>query len=93
MTTVISSGPTGLAHKSPEVSRHGKVVAAAIGVTAAARIARDRRTYERLILLAIVLAAAVGMARAGQVRSIARLAAWDKQRTLAERRKVKAPRS
>jgi len=90
--TVISSGPTGLASKPPDASRRQRAVLAAIGVTAAARIVRDRRTYERVILLAIVLAAAAGMARASQLRSIARLIAWDKQRRLAEQRRAGAHR-
>lgn len=66
---------------------------AVIGVTVAARIVRDRQTYERVILLAIVLAAAVGIARGGEVRSIARLIAWDKRQTLAEQRRAEASRS
>lgn len=73
---MISSGPTGLAPKPPGASRRKKTVLAVIGVTATARVVRDRRTYERVILLAIVMAAAAGMARAGQVRSIARMIAW-----------------
>jgi hypothetical protein len=91
--TVISSGPTGSAHQSPAVNRPPKVVIAVIGLTAAARMARDRRTHERVILLAIVLAAAVDVAREGKVRSVTRLIAWDRQRTLAQQRQVKAPRS
>lgn len=86
--TVISSGPTDLAPKPPGASRRQKTVLAVIGVTAAARIVRDRRTFERVILLAIVMAAAAGLARAGQVRSIARLVAWDKRQTLAEQRRA-----
>ena len=66
---------------------------AAIGAAAAARIVRDRRTYERVILLAIVLAAAAGMARASQLRSVARLIAWDKRQRLAEQRRAEASRS
>jgi hypothetical protein len=73
--TVISSSPTGLAPKPPGASRRQKTVLAVVGVTAAARIVGDRRTYERVILLAIVLAVAAGMARAGQVRSMARVIA------------------
>jgi hypothetical protein len=84
---------TGLAHKSPAASRRQNTVLAVIGVTVAARIVRDRRTYERVILLAIVLAAAGGIARAGQVRSMARLIAWDRRQTLAEQRRAEASRS
>ena len=89
---MISSGPAGLAPKPPSASRRQKTVLKVIGVTAAARIVRDRRTYERVILLAIGLAAAAGIARAGQVRSIARMIAWDKRQTLAEQRRAGAHR-
>lgn len=63
---------------------------AAVGMAAVARIARDRRTRERIILVTIVLAAAGGAARAGQTRSIERLIAWDKRQALAAQRRVKA---
>jgi hypothetical protein len=90
---VISSDPAGSAHQSLAVNRPPKVVMAVIGLTAAARMARDRRTQERVILLTIVLAAAVGVAREGKVRSVTRLIAWDRQQALAQQRQVKAPRS
>jgi hypothetical protein len=90
---VISPGRTELAHQSPTASRQQKVAVAVIGLAMAARIARDRRTYERVIIFALVLAAAVSLARDNQARSLARLAAWDKRRTLAGQRHVKAPRS
>jgi hypothetical protein len=64
----------------PDVSPRQKVVLAAIGATAVARIARNRRTYERVIVLAIVLAAAAGMARSSQAHSLERLIAWDRKR-------------
>jgi hypothetical protein len=73
--------------QSPAVSRRPKVVMAVVGLAAAARMAGDRRTHERVILIAIVLAAAVGLARAGQTQSRARLTAWDRRRTLAEQRR------
>jgi hypothetical protein len=85
--TVMSTGPTGPAHKLPGLSGQQKAVLAVIGVAAATRMARDRKTYERAIVFALVLAAAAGLARAGQVRSISRLMAWDKQRTLADLRR------
>jgi hypothetical protein len=66
---------------------------AMIGVAVAARIARDPRTYERLLVFAIAVAAAAGLARESQTRSMARLVAWDKQRAMRELRRVKAPRS
>jgi hypothetical protein len=92
METAMSSGPAGSAHKSPSLSRREKVVLAVIGVTAVTRMARDRRTYERVILVALALIAAAGIARAGEARAIARLIAWDKEQTLAEQRRARASR-
>jgi hypothetical protein len=89
----MSSGPAGSAHKSRSLSRREKVVLAVIGVTAVTRMARDHRTYERVILVALALIGAAGLARAGQARAIARLIAWDKEQTLAEQRRAKASRS
>lgn len=89
----MSPSPVGSAHKAPNLSRPEKVVLAVIGVTAVTRMARDRRTYERVIRVALALTAAAGIARAGQVRAIARLIAWDKEQTLAEQRRAGASRS
>jgi hypothetical protein len=93
METAMSSGPGGSAHKPGSLSRREKVVLAVIGMTAVTRMARDHRTYERVILIALALTAAAGIARAGQVRAIARLIAWDKEQTLAEQRRAEASRS
>jgi hypothetical protein len=78
---VISRVPAGLVHQSPTASGQPKVVMAMIGLAAAARIVRDRRTYERVVIFAIVVAAAAGLARENQARSRARLVAWY-QRTM-----------
>jgi hypothetical protein len=67
--------------------------AVGVGLAALARIARDHRTYERLLLAAIVLAAAVGATHAGATRSVTRLVAWDKQRDLPKKLRGKAMRS
>jgi hypothetical protein len=91
--TVISSDPTGTARKSPKASGRQKAILAAIVVRVAARIAWDRRTHERVILVALVVAAAAGLAHASGSRSIARLIAWDKQQTLAEQSRAKTSRS
>jgi hypothetical protein len=58
------------------------LIVAAIGLAALVRLARDRRSYEHVIVAAIGLAAVVSHGRAGRARSMARLAAWDKRRTL-----------
>jgi hypothetical protein len=86
------SHSAGSAPKPPDVSRDQKVALAMIGVTAVARFVRNRRTYERVILLAIVLAALAGMARASQDRSTERLMAWF-NRKLAEVHREEASRS
>lgn len=88
-----SSDPTSSARKSPKASGRQKAILAAIVVRAAARIALDRRTHERVIMVALVVAAAAGLAHAGGARSIARLIAWDKQKTLAEQRRAETSRS
>jgi hypothetical protein len=75
------------------VSGLQKAILATIGVRAAARIAWDRRTHERVIMVALVIAAAAGLAHASGARSIARLIAWDKQQTLADQRRAKTARS
>jgi len=76
---MISHTPALPAPRSPSAGRQPKVVVAMIGAAAAARIARDRRTYERLIVFALVLAAAAALARENQARSQERLAAWVKR--------------
>ncbi len=87
---VMSSGPAGPAHKPPATDPFRKAVLAGVGLAAAARVVRDRRTYERVILVALALAAAAGAARVGESKSIQRLIAWDKRQALAAERRVKA---
>jgi len=53
---------------------------AMIGLALAARLARDSRTYEYVIMVVIGVAAAASLGRASGARSFARLAAWDKRR-------------
>jgi hypothetical protein len=88
---VTSSGPTVSARKSPKASGLQKAILATIGVRVAARIAWDRRTHERVIMVVLVIVAAAGLAHASGARSISRLIAWDKQRTLAEQRRSRNP--
>ena len=88
-----SSGPADPAYKRPGTGRLEKAVLAGIGLAGVARIARDPRTYERVLLVAIVLAAAVGATHAGANRSVTRLIAWDKQRDLPKKLRGKAKRS
>jgi hypothetical protein len=55
---------------------------AAIGLAVLGHLARDSRSYEHVIVAAIGLGAVAGLDRAGRARSMARLSAWDKRRTL-----------
>ena len=57
-----------------------------IGVALAARLARDTRTHEHVIMAVIAVVAVAGLGRASQARWFARLAAWDKWRSTNQRR-------
>jgi hypothetical protein len=57
-----------------------------IGVALAARLARDGRTYEHVVMVVIGVAAAASLGRHSGARSVARLAAWDKRRNLSDQR-------
>jgi hypothetical protein len=87
---VTSPGSAVSAREQPGKNRGKKAAVAAIGLTVAARIVRDPRTYERLALVAIVVAAAGGAARSGASRSLSALAAWDKAQDLAAAGRAKA---
>jgi hypothetical protein len=60
-----------------------------IGLAVAARIMRDPRTQEAVIMAVIAVVAARGLGKATQTKSFARLAAWDKRRAANELRKLK----
>jgi hypothetical protein len=66
---------------------------AMIGLALAARLARDSRTREHVIMAVIVLAAVRGLAQANRARVFARLVAWDKRQTLREHRVPKIRRA
>jgi hypothetical protein len=66
---------------------------AVIGLALAARLARDSRTYQHVIMAVIGVAALAGLGRASQTRSFARLAAWDKGRNLNEHRVARTRRA
>jgi hypothetical protein len=61
-----------------------------VGLGVASRVARDPRTYEALIMVAIMVAGAVAAARASEAKSVARLAAWDKKQAEKAMHKVKS---
>lgn len=60
-----------------------------IGLAVASRLARDPRTHEAVIVVAIALGALAGLGRASRSRSLARLAAWDKRQNEALVRKAR----
>ena len=78
-----SSDAASPAGKRPGTGGLEKAVVAGLGVAAVVRIVRNHRTYERALLVALVLAAAVGATRSGAIRSITRLIEWDKAQDLA----------
>jgi hypothetical protein len=78
-------GPARPARQPGAKSQH-HVIMAAIGLGVLAHLARESRSYEHVIMAAIGLAAVAGLGRASRARSFARLAAWDKRRTLATQR-------
>jgi hypothetical protein len=57
-----------------------------IGLALAARLARDSRSYESVIMVVIGVTAVAGLAKASRTRSFARLAAWDKRQNLSGQR-------
>jgi hypothetical protein len=65
------------------------VIMAVIGLAVLAHLARDSRSYEHVIMAVIGLAAVAGLGHASWARSFARLAAWDKRRSLGAQRVVK----
>jgi ribosomal protein L3 len=84
----MTTQPAGPARQPPGTrgGRHAAIVM--IGLAMAGRIARDSRTYESVIVIAV--AAVAGLGRTGGTQTFARLAAWDKQRTANALRALKA---
>src|SRR5260370_40504873 len=82
-------GPGGPAARSPAATHRRRWVMLAIMAVAAARLPRDSRTHQHVIMAAILLAAAAGFARDSQ----ARMAKWDKRRNLRYLRSLKSGQS
>ena len=76
--------------RQPGANSQRHVIVAAIGLAVLAHLAYDSRSTQHVIMAVIGVAAVAGLGRASQARSFARLAAWDKQRTLGAER---APRT
>jgi hypothetical protein len=88
-----AGGQEKLARRLPGASHPHHVVMAAMALGAAAHLARDRRNLQHVIMIMIVIAAAEGLARASQGRSLARLAAWDKRQSAREQRASRTRKS
>jgi hypothetical protein len=73
--TVIPRGPSELSRQALAASRRRNVIMAAIGLAAAARLAREGPGGKQVILAVIVLAAATGLGREG----LGGLAGWYKR--------------
>ncbi len=76
---VISGGP-GRPAQPRSASRQRDAILIVTVLAVAVRVARDRRTWQHVIMFVIALAAAASLASDSQARSFARLAAWDKRR-------------
>ena len=61
-----------------------------VGLGVASRVARDARTHEAVIMVAIIVGVAVAAARASEAKSVARLAAWDKKQATRAVHKVQS---
>src|ERR1019366_10298826 len=61
-----------------------------IGLSALARFVGSRRFLSYVISGALGLAALASLSRDNQTRTVARIAAWDKQRSLRDKRAVEA---
>ena len=59
--------------------RRRRAVLVAVVLVALARVPRDRRFQEHVLMLAIVLAAIASLGKENQARALARLIAWDER--------------
>jgi hypothetical protein len=80
----------GPVRQAPAVRRHARVVWSLIGLRMAGNVLRSRRSYELMIVGAIMVAALARQARENQAQILARLIAWDRQRRQALRRQLPA---
>jgi hypothetical protein len=76
--------------QAPAVRRHNRIAWSLVGLKMAGNVLRSRRSYELMIVGAIMLAALAGEARENQAQILARLIAWDRRRRQALRRQLPA---
>jgi hypothetical protein len=67
---------------APPGGRQRRTIVASVELTALARHLASRRFMSQVITGAIVLAAVAELLRENQARSVARLVAWDRKRSL-----------
>jgi hypothetical protein len=72
------------------VRRHNRIAWSLIGLRMAGNVLRSRRSYELMIVGAIMLAALAHQARENQTQILARLIAWDRRRRQTLRRQLPA---
>lgn len=72
------------------VRRHNRIAWSLIGLGVAGNVLRSRRSYELMIVGAIMLAALARQARENQAQILARLIAWDRRQRQALRRQLPA---
>src|SRR5579863_7277040 len=77
----------------PRANRQAGVVWLGVGLATLAHVLRSRRFRVQVIVGVIGLGALVRIARENQAATLARLAAWDKARSAAQRRAARSPTS
>ncbi len=87
---MISAGTSRPARQSRAAGRQQRRVRRRLGRAAVASVLRSRRFHERVIIVVIGLAALVHLARESKARAVARLAAWDRQRTSHDHSKTRS---
>ena|SRR5579863_1528995 len=90
---VLSARAGGPAPRPRAANRQAGVVWLGVGLATLAHVLRSRRFRVQVIVGVIGLGALVRIARENQAATLARLAAWDKARSAAQRRAARSPTS
>jgi hypothetical protein len=88
--TATPAAAIGPVRQAPAVRRDNRIAWSLIGLRVAGNVLRSRRSYELMIIGAIMAAALANQARENQAQILARLVAWDRQRRQALRRRFPA---
>lgn len=84
---------TGPAPQSGKTDRPRRAALTMVALAAVAGVARDSRTHEAVIVVALAIAVLMAAGRESQSRSIARMKAWDKRQTAKELQRLTARRA